>query len=49
MAQRRTKQAQFADAAFPAETRNLFRVNLDGQFGNTHAKIVAEASGSGNC
>jgi len=49
MAQRRTKQAQFADAAFPAETRNLLPANLDGQLGTTRATIVAKTSGSGTC
>jgi hypothetical protein len=41
--------AQFADAAFPAKTRNLLAVNLDGQFGNAHAKTIAEMEEFGNC
>lgn len=44
-----TEQTQFADAALSAEMRNLVAVYLNGQFGNTHAEIVAEMKESGNC
>jgi hypothetical protein len=49
VAQDRTEQAQFTDAAFLTGTRNLLAVNRDGQFGDTHAKIVAEMGGLSDC
>ena len=48
-AQHRTEKAQFANSAFSAETRNLFAVNRNGQFGNIHADIFAESGEIGNC